>query len=184
MHPLKRSIGLNLAAVIAATIGAAMLISMAAAQAPPAPPSRFVGNVTVNGSLAGIDRARRGPHRRRRLRFDHGVRLGQRIRYALDVPALDPVASPGCGAEGSVVDFYVGRQEGRPDGELEELRAYDAEPDGRPGNGHRDGNAGAPVTGNSSGPGGGNSMPLVAVMFGAMLLGLGGAGVAAQVRNR
>jgi hypothetical protein len=33
---------------------------------------------------------------------------GAESRYVLDVPALDPGATPNCGADGSVVTFYIG----------------------------------------------------------------------------
>lgn len=99
------------AATVAAAIGAAMVLNIAAAQSPPSPPSRFVGVVTLNGQPATpgtVVEARIG-----------GVSCGAttvfsangQSRYTLDSPALDPALSPGCGTDGATVTFFVAGQQ-------------------------------------------------------------------------
>jgi hypothetical protein len=94
-------------------LGAVMLgfgafrTSDAYAESPPNPPSRFVGSVLVDGAAPPA-----------------GTRIEAKIgnstcgvtttfssggsRYALDVPALDPGATPNCGTDGATVTFWIG----------------------------------------------------------------------------
>jgi len=80
----------------------------AAAESPPNPPSRFAGSVTVDGVpvvagtviTAQIGSASCGA--------TSTFTSGAEARYVLDVPALDPGATPNCGTDGATVVFYIG----------------------------------------------------------------------------
>jgi hypothetical protein len=82
--------------------------SDAAAESPPAPPAAFAGKVTVDGQAAApgtVIQARIGS-------ASCGVAtvynaIGE-ARYNLEVPALEPNATPNCGVEGASVTFWVG----------------------------------------------------------------------------
>lgn len=81
-----------------------------AAESPPAPPAKFAGNVTIDGQPAGpgtVIQARVGD-------ASCGVGTvfmsGAEARYTVEVPALDPGATPNCGTEGASVSFWVGDQ--------------------------------------------------------------------------
>lgn len=96
---------------LAAVMGVALLgASVALAESPPNPPSRFAGTVTVDGAKvpAGTTiEARIGS-------TSCGVTTtfdqGGNANYVLDVPALDPGATPNCGTENAAVSFFVGGQ--------------------------------------------------------------------------
>lgn len=186
MSSLSRTIRNTVSAVVAAAIAGALVVSVAGAQSPPNPPSRFVGSVTVNGAQppAGtLIEARIGT-------ATCGVSTvfyasGQ-ARYTLDSPALDPSSSPGCGTDGSIVAFYVGGQKANETGSWANYRlntvdltitapvtpAATVTPTKTPA---------PPVAG--TGAAGGSSLPLLEFMLLAAAVGLAGVGVAARVRN-
>lgn len=94
---------------LVAVLGVALLgVSAASAESPPAPPARFAGKVTIDGAKAPsgtIVEARIGATScGSTSTFDQGGEA----RYVLDVPALDPGATPNCGTEDAAVSFYVG----------------------------------------------------------------------------
>lgn len=94
---------------LAAVIGVALLgASVALAESPPNPPSRFAGTVTLDGAKvpAGtVIEARIGATScGTTSTFDQGGNAN----YVLDVPALDPGATPNCGTENAAVSFFVG----------------------------------------------------------------------------
>lgn len=178
-----------MAGVVAAAIGAAMVVSVAGAQSPPNPPSRFVGAVTVDGAPATagtLIEARIG-----------GATCGSttvfmasgQARYVLDAPASEPTNSPNCGVDGSTVTFYVAGKQASQTGSWANYKlntvdlavtstattpAPTAAPSVTPS---------APVAGNSgSGPISGVS--LIEIMLVAAALGLAGVGLASTVRNR
>jgi hypothetical protein len=96
---------------LAAMMGVALLgASVAFAESPPNPPARFAGTVTVNGAKvpAGtVIEARIGTTScGTTSTFDQGGNAN----YVLDVPALDPGATPNCGTENAAVSFFVGGQ--------------------------------------------------------------------------
>ena len=188
MSSLSRTIRNTVSAVVAAAIAGALVVSVAGAQSPPNPPSRFVGSVTVNGAQppAGtLIEARIGT-------ATCGVATvfyasGQ-ARYTLESPALEPSSSPGCGTDGSTVAFYVGGQKANETGSWANYRlntvdlsitapvtpaaTATATPARTPA---------PPVAGN--GPAGGSTLPLLEFMLLAAAVGLAGVGVAARVRN-
>jgi hypothetical protein len=94
---------------LAAVMGVALLgASVALAESPPNPPARFAGTVTVDGAKvpAGtVIEARIGSTScGTASTFDQGGNAN----YVLDVPALDPGATPNCGTENAAVTFFVG----------------------------------------------------------------------------
>ncbi|MGE0601945.1 MAG: hypothetical protein AB7J35_20675 [Dehalococcoidia bacterium] len=183
MQKMKRKVGLMFAAMAAAAIGAAMVVSLAAAQAPPAPPSRFVGNVTVNGSPAPTNAVVEARIAGAACGSTTVFASGSEMRYTIDIPALDPVSNPGCGVDGSTVDFYV---DGKKAGQTGSWKNYElttlnltvsattptvtATP-------------GAPVTGNTGATDQGGSMPLIPLMLVTAALGMGGVALAAKARR-
>lgn len=79
-----------------------------AAESPPAPPAKFAGNVTVDGQPAApgtVIQARIGGVS---CGVDTVFMSGAEARYTIEVPALDPGATPNCGTEGGSVSFWVG----------------------------------------------------------------------------
>lgn len=78
-----------------------------AAESPPNPPARFVGSVTVDGVAvpAGtLIEARVGSTT---CGVTTTFNSGAQARYVVDVPALDPGATPNCGTDGAVVTFRI-----------------------------------------------------------------------------
>lgn len=80
----------------------------AAAETPPNPPARFAGSVLVDGVApppgtvisAKIGSASCG--------VTSTFNVGAESRYVLEVPALDPGATPNCGAPDAIVTFFIG----------------------------------------------------------------------------
>lgn len=108
---MRRLAGSGLAAVLGVLLVGLSGVygaSEAAAESPPNPPSRFAGSVTVDGApvppgtviTAMIGSASCGA--------TSTFTSGTESRYVLDVPALDPGASPNCGTDGATVVFYIG----------------------------------------------------------------------------
>ncbi len=90
--------------------------SDAAAESPPAPPAAFAGKVTIDGKAAApgtVIQARVGT-------ASCGVATvysaSGESRYNLEVPALEPSASPNCGVEGAKVVFWVGDKQAQESG--------------------------------------------------------------------
>lgn len=185
MSRMIRSIRFVLTATVAAALGAALVVNIAAAQAPPSPPSRFVGNVTVNGVQAPggtLIEARIG-------NSTCGVSTvflaGGEARYALDSPALDPLNSPGCGADGSAVSFYVGGQKANETGSWANYRLNTLNLTVTPAVAPTPVKTPAPpIAGTNAATSGGTSLPLMEFMLVAAALGLAGVGVAGRVRAR
>jgi hypothetical protein len=104
--------GAGVAALLLGAVGM-MNASTVSAESPPAPPARFAGTVTVDGApvAAGtVIQAKIGS-------ASCGVATATSdSRYVLDVPALDPGATPNCGAEGAVVSFWIGDKLARETG--------------------------------------------------------------------
>ena len=184
MRNLKRTVGLILAATVAAAVGGAMLVSVAAAQAPPAPPSRFVGTVTVNGAPPAANAVVEARVAGAACGTTTVFASGSEMRYTIDVPALDPVASPGCGVDGSVVDFYVDGKKASQTGTWKNYELTTLNLAVVPTTATVTATPGAPVTGNTNTSDGGSSMPLFAVLLLAAALGMGGVALGARVRNR
>jgi len=89
---------------LAGTFGA----QRAAAESPPNPPSRFVGTVTVDGKPATPGTVITAYVGSTVCKVTQVQQIGAESRYTIDVPALDPGATPNCGTDGAVVTFYIG----------------------------------------------------------------------------
>ena len=186
------------AATVAAVIGAAMVVNIAAAQSPPNPPSRFVGTVTVNGQPAAVGtvvEARIG-----------GATCGtttvftaqNQSRFTLDSPALDPAQAPGCGQDGSTVTFFVGGQQAAETGTWRNYQlntvnlTVGAQTPATPTTPPTTATAAptnppttprAPVAGNFAGSEDGSGAPLLEIILVAAALGLGGVALASRARR-
>lgn len=88
----------------AGTLGA----DTVSAESPPSPPARFAGTVTVDGQpvpAGTVIEARIG---NAACGVTQTFMQGNQSRYVLDVPALNPGATPNCGVDGATVTFYIG----------------------------------------------------------------------------
>lgn len=189
MNRLKRTIGLTMTALLAATVGAAMFVSVAAAQAPPNPPARFVGSVTIDGTPAPSGTLVEARIGNAACGSASVFIANNESRYALDSPALDPATSPGCGTEASTVEFYVGGKKasqtaGWANFQLNTVNLTVAAATPTTTSPTVTATPGAPVTGTGPATGSSSAMPLMGLMLVAAALGLGGVGIAARVRNR
>lgn len=182
---------LGLAAVVAA-IASAFVVSIAGAQSPPTPPSRFVGSVTVNGQPAAAGTTIEARIGATTCGVTTVFLASGQARYALDSPALDPAQFPACGTDGATVTFFVGGQQANETGSWANYQlntvnltvsaqvpttptttapppAATATP--RP-----------PVAGDSAG-GTGTGVPFMEVVLLASAIGLAGVGLAARARR-
>jgi hypothetical protein len=166
-----------------------MLATVAFAQSPPTPPSRFVGSVRVDGANATAGTTIEARIGATTCGVTTVFAASGEARYALDSPALEPTQNPNCGTDGSVVTFFVG---GRQANETGTWRNYQlntvnltvttqttpttpgATPTRTPA---------APVAGTTGASTSGASMPLMELMLVASALGLVGVGIAARVRK-
>jgi hypothetical protein len=80
----------------------------AAAESPPNPPSRFAGSVTVDGAPVASGTVITAQIGSSSCGATSTFTSGAEARYVLDVPALDPGATPNCGTDGATVVFYIG----------------------------------------------------------------------------
>ena len=178
------------AAVTVAAIAGAMVVNVAGAQSPPNPPSRFVGNIVVDGAPAAagtLVEARIGA-------VTCGATTvfmsGGEARYVLDSPASDPAQNPNCGADGSTVTFYVAGKQAAETGSWANYKLNTvnltvttaattptAVPTAAPSK-----TPSAPVAGNTAGTSG-TGISLLDLVLVAAALGLAGVGVAATVRK-
>ncbi len=173
---------------VLAMVAAAMTVSVAGAQAPPNPPSRFVGNIAVDGApVAGgtLVEARIG---NTTCGATTTFIAGGEARYVLDSPAIDPSLNPSCGVDGSTVEFYVAGKKAAQTGSWANYKlntvnltvATAATPS--PATAVPSKTPAAPVAGNS---GGGQSTPVsvTEIMLVAAALGLAGVGLASRARK-
>jgi hypothetical protein len=184
---ISKTLRRSAAALTFAAIASAFVVGVVAAQAPPNPPSRFVGNIVVDGSPATsgvVVEARIG-----------GATCGAttvfmangEARYALDSPAIDPTDHPNCGVDGSTVSFYVGGRLAAQTGSWANYQlntvnltvATAATPTAVP-------TAAAtpvpPFTGDTVG-GGASAAPALELMLVAAAIGLAGVGIASRFRK-
>lgn len=181
-----------LASLTAAAIGAAMVVNVAGAQSPPNPPSRFVGNITVDGAPATAGTLVEARINGTTCGSTTVFMNGSEARYVLDSPASEPTNSPNCGVDGSTVTFYVAGKQASQTGSwanyqlntvnLTVTTAAPTTPTVQP-TAAPSRTPSAPVAGNSdSGPVSGASV--LEIMLVAAALGLAGVGLASTVRNR
>lgn len=86
------------------------------AESPPNPPGRFVGSVVVDGQPAAAGTVIEARIGSASCGVDTVFTQGTESRYAIDVPALDPGATPNCGTDGATVTFYIGGKLARETG--------------------------------------------------------------------
>jgi hypothetical protein len=110
LHPAR------MALIFAAAALALTLVAGAWAESPPNPPSRFVGNVTVNGAPATAGTTIEAKIGSTTCGTTTVFISGSEARYVLDSPALDPGANPNCGTDGAAVTFFVGGQKANETG--------------------------------------------------------------------
>lgn len=107
---LKLLGGGSLAAVLGMILFAsgAFSATSVSAESPPSPPARFVGSVKVDGANATAGTLVELRIGTTTCGVTSVFMSGSEARYAVDSPALDPAATPNCGVDGAVVNFYVG----------------------------------------------------------------------------
>lgn len=176
---------------LAAVMGVALLgASVALAESPPNPPARFAGTVLVDGvkpTAGTVIEARIGNTScGTTSTFDQGGNAN----YVLDVPALDPGATPNCGTENAAVSFFVGGKLAQQTGswknyQLNVLNLTVVSPTATPA-GTTTPTPGAPATGNNGHvetTGSSAAILLFAALgLGAVAFGVGGAAVARRSR--
>ena len=159
----------------------------ASAESPPNPPSRFVGTVLVNGVP---------PPGGTRIEAKIGASTcgvtttfasGATQNYKLDSPALDPGASPNCGADGAPVSFWIGDKQAKETGvwhnyQLNTVNLTYVTPTS-PTPTPKVVVPGAPVTGSGYASGSDSSLWLM-IAIGAGLLALSASGLVAVRRGR
>jgi len=90
---------------LAAVLGVAMFAGAALAESPPNPPSRFAGTVLVDGAKPAAGTVITAKIGNTTCGTTSVTGDGN---YVLDVPALDPGATPNCGTDGATVSFLIG----------------------------------------------------------------------------
>lgn len=161
----------------------------AQAESPPNPPARFAGSVLVDGvaPVAGTRiEARVGNST---CGVTTTFNASGQSRYVLDVPALDPGATPNCGTDGASVSFWIGDKKAAQSGswanyQLNQLDLTYTSPTPTPA-----GSASPSATPRPPTTGGGNAVPgaelgwlFAALGLGALAFGVGGATVARRAR--
>jgi len=105
---MNKTLKRTFAGVVLAGAMTMLAVSSAFADSPPAPPSRFVGSVTVNGAPATAGTSIEAHIGSTTCGVTSVFMSGSEARYTLDSPALDPGATPNCGTDGATVTFFVG----------------------------------------------------------------------------
>jgi len=174
-------------AAVAAAIAGAFIVSVAGAQSPPTPPSRFVGSVTVNGQPAAAGTTIEARIGNTTCGATTVFMSGGQARYTLDSPALDPAQFPACGTDGATVTFFVGGQQANETGSWANYQlntvnltvsAQQATPTSPPA---ATATPRPPVAG--TGEAGGVDAPLIEVILVATAIGLAGTAFVARARR-
>ncbi|MBI2767469.1 MAG: hypothetical protein HYX53_16360 [Chloroflexi bacterium] len=80
----------------------------ARAESPPNPPSRFAGSVLVDGAAPPAGTSIEARVGSATCGVTTTFNASGQSRYTIDVPALDPGATPNCGTDGATVTFLIG----------------------------------------------------------------------------
>jgi hypothetical protein len=99
-----------------AAVLAVMMLGSALAESPPAPPSRFAGSVLVDGAAPPAGTRIEARIGSTTCGVTTTFNQGTESRYVVDVPALDPGATPNCGTDGATVTFLIGDKLARETG--------------------------------------------------------------------
>jgi hypothetical protein len=194
---------------LAAVLGVVMLgfsgafsAQEAQAESPPNPPSRFAGSVLVDGAAPPAGTTLTARVGNTNCGQTGTFNVGSQSRYVLDVPALDPGATPNCGTDGATVTFWIGERRAQETGSWANYRLSElnltfvtptptptaATPSGSPSPGATTtvtatSTPRPPVTGNGVFDGGSSAAWLFAALgLGALAFGVGGATVARRGR--
>lgn len=171
--------------------------SSVSAESPPGRPARFAGSVTVDGAPVPSGTRIEARINNSTCGVTTTFNSGSEARYVLDVPALDPGASPNCGTDGAAVSFWIGDRQARETGSWKDFDlnvlnlSYVTPPTPTPAASVTTTPGGGsgpavtprpPATGNA-GLGGGEST-LLLVGLGVVALAFGAAGAVATRRSR
>lgn len=165
----------------------------ASAESPPNPPSRFAGSVLVDGAAPPVGTRIEARIGNSTCGVTSTFAFGAESRYVLDVPALDPGASPNCGTDGATVSFWIGDRQARETGswanhQLNELNLTYVTPTPTPtpaASPSPSPTPRPPSTGNAGGVDGGNASfawVFAALGLGALAFGVGGTAYARRSR--
>lgn len=164
----------------------------AQAESPPNPPSRFAGSVLVDGAAPAAGTRIEARIGNTTCGVTTTFNVGNQSRYVLDVPALDPGATPNCGTDGASITFYIGDKLARETGkwanyQLSELDlSYVTPPTPTPApsaTATATATPRPPVTGGGlAGDGTAAGVLFVVLGLGALAFGVGGATVARRSR--
>ena len=99
-----------------AAVLAVMMLGSALAESPPAPPSRFAGSVLVDGVAPPAGTRIEARIGSTTCGVTTTFNQGTEARYVVDVPALDPGATPNCGTDGATITFLIGDKLARETG--------------------------------------------------------------------
>lgn len=175
-----------------AAVLAVMMLGSALAESPPAPPSRFAGSVLVDGAAPPAGTRIEARIGSTTCGVTTTFNQGTEARYVLDVPALDPGATPNCGTDGATVTFLIGDKLARETGSWDNANlsvlnlTYVTPPTpvatGSP-------SASTTPRGVNTGTGlahqdNGSELPLMLVILGLGAVAFGAAGVAAARKGR
>jgi len=103
--------GSGLAAVVGVVLlgfSGAFSAHEARAESPPNPPSRFAGSVVVDGAAPAAGTRIEARIGSTTCGVTTTFNASGQSRYTIDVPALDPGATPNCGTDGATVTFLIG----------------------------------------------------------------------------
>ncbi len=100
---------------LAAVLGISAFAS-ASAESPPNPPSRFAGTVLVDGAAPPAGTSITAKIGNTTCGVTTTFNTGAASNYKVDVPALDPGATPNCGTDGATVSFFIGDKLARETG--------------------------------------------------------------------
>lgn len=184
---LKMLGGFGLAAVLGVVLlgfSGSFNATTVSAESPPNPPSRIVGSVKIDGVNAPAGTTIEAKIGNASCGVTSVFTSGSESRYAIDVPALDPGASPNCGTDGAAIKFYIGGKMANESGkwanyELGTVNLTYTTPTATPSATPK-----PPVTGNTVGATGETAaIWLFAILgMGALAFGVGGVTVARRSR--
>jgi hypothetical protein len=184
MSTLQRSLHPIRLVLMTAALGLSLLaVSTASAESPPNPPSRFVGNVTVNGVPATAGTTIEARIGSTTCGTTSVFIASGEARYVVDSPALDPGATPNCGTDGAVVTFYVAGQKANETGSWKNYQLNTVNLTITPATPTVTATPGAPVAGNTS-PTDDTPFAWYLAIAALGVIGFAGAGFAAAGRPR
>jgi hypothetical protein len=161
----------------------------AAAESPPTPPARFAGSVTVDGKPVAPGTVITAQIGSASCGVTSTFNSGADARYVLDVPALDPGATPNCGTDGATVVFFIGALKAKESGswrnfDLNNLNLSAETPKSPTPGGSPTSVPKPPTTGSGGIQDNGSDFGWLFLAIGIGALALGAAGTATALRRR